>query len=112
MEKKRATRPHSPKPHGVVINPLLVATIQRLPQKTTESTFPSPGTVSPRAAFHVPRGPSKVAMPLTTLRTVEPLMVVGLVSGTGTNFRTGFAWRFFAAVCESCSGTAGGGLGA
>jgi len=45
MEKKSATRPHSPKPHGVVINPLLVATIQRLPQKTTESTFPSPGTL-------------------------------------------------------------------
>jgi hypothetical protein len=81
MEKKSATRPHSPKPHGVVINPLLVATIQRLPQKTTESTFPSPGTVSPRAAFHVPPGPSNVAMPLATFRTVQPLMVVGLVSG-------------------------------
>src|SRR6202048_2818619 len=85
VRRAEATRPHAPKPHGVVINPLLVATIQRLPHITIESTFPSPGRVSPRAAFHVLPGPSKVAIPLTTFRTVQPLMVVGLVSGTGTS---------------------------
>ena len=58
-------------------------------------TFPSPGTVSPRAAFHVPPGPSKVAMPLTTFRTVQPLMVVGLVSETGTSLRRGLRLAFF-----------------
>ena len=85
---------------GVVINPLLVATIQRLPHSTTESTVPSPGTVSPRAAFHVPPGPSSVAMPLTTFRTVQPGMVVGLVSGTGTRLRLSFGGSFFVAVCD------------
>ena len=50
--------------HGVVTRPLLVATIQRLPHSTIESTLPSPGTVSPRAAVQTPAGPSKTAVPL------------------------------------------------
>jgi len=82
-----------------VINPLLVATIQRLPQSTTESIFPSIGTVSPRATFHVPSGPCKLAMPLLTLVTVQPGIVVGLVSGTGMRLRLSFGCSFLAAVC-------------
>jgi hypothetical protein len=62
---------------------LLVATIQRLPQRTIESIFPTPGTVSPRIAFHTPFGPSKTAVPPLTSRIVHPSIVVGLVSGTG-----------------------------
>src|SRR6266851_2156840 len=73
---------HRP-PQRVEIRPLLVATIQRLPQRTIESIVPTPGTVSPRAAFHVPFGPSNTAVPPLTSRTVHPSMVVGLVSGTG-----------------------------
>ena len=72
--------------YGVVIRPLLVATIQRLPQRTIESTRPSCGTVLPAAALKIPFGPSKTAVPLTTSRTVQPSMVVGRVSGTGTSF--------------------------
>ena len=40
--------------HGVVTNPRLVATIQRLPHNTIESTLPSPGTMSPWTTFQVP----------------------------------------------------------
>src|SRR5262249_41634994 len=69
--------------YGVEIRPPLVATIQRLPQRTTESIFPTPGTVSPRVASHTPFGPSKTAVPPLTSRMVHPSMVVGLVSGTG-----------------------------
>jgi hypothetical protein len=73
--------------HRVVIKPLLVETIQRLP----ESTLPSPGIVSPREAFQMPPpGPSNVAVPSTTLRKVQPWIVVGLVSGTGTSLRPFF----------------------
>jgi len=102
------------KPHGLEINPLVVATIQRFPHSTTDSTLPSPGKVSPRAAFHVTPGPSNVAMPLTTFRTVQPSMVVGLVSGTGTSLRPTFGWPFFVAVSDDVvSGfvAAGGGAG-
>ncbi len=70
-------------PYCVEIRPLVVATIQRLPQRTIESTLPTPGTVSPRVAFQVPSGPSKTTMPPTTSRTVQPSIVVGLVSGVG-----------------------------
>ena len=73
---------HRP-PQRVDIRPLLVATIQRLPQRTIESIFPRPGTVSPRVAFHTPFGPSKTAVPPLTSRMVHPSIVVGLVSGTG-----------------------------
>jgi len=69
--------------YGVEIRPLLVATIQRLPQRTIESIFPTPGTVSPRVAFQMPLGPSKTAVPPLTSRIVHPSIVVGLVSGTG-----------------------------
>jgi hypothetical protein len=71
--------------YGVETRPLLVATIQRLPHRTIESTFPNPGTVSPLVARHCPLGPSKTAVPPTTSRTVQPSMVVGLVSGTGAS---------------------------
>ena len=67
---------------GVEIRPLLVATFQRLPQRTIESIFPTPGTVSPRVAFHTPFGPSKTTVPPLTSRIVHPSIVVGLVSGT------------------------------
>ena len=66
-----------------MIRPLLVATIQRLPQSTIESTLPNPGTASPRVTFKMPWGPSKTAAPPTTSRTVEPGTVVGRVSGVG-----------------------------
>jgi hypothetical protein len=71
--------------YGVETRPLLVATIQRLPQRTIESTFPNPGTVSPLVARHCPLGPSKTAVPPTTSRTVHPSMVLGFVSGTGVS---------------------------
>jgi hypothetical protein len=69
--------------YRVEIRPLLVATIQRLPQRTIESIFPTPGTVSPRDAFQIPLGPSRTAVPPLTSRIVQPSIVVGLVSGTG-----------------------------
>ena len=69
--------------HGVEINPRLVATIQRLPQRTIELILPTPGTVSPRVAFQTPVGPSKTAVERFTSRTDHPSIVVGLVSGTG-----------------------------
>jgi hypothetical protein len=72
-----------PASYWVEIRPRLVATIQRLPQSTIESTLPTPGTVSPRAADQVPFGPSSTTLPPTTSRTVQPSIVVGLVSGTG-----------------------------
>jgi hypothetical protein len=48
----------------VVINPDVVATIKRLPQSTMESMCPTPGTLSPGAAFQMPLGPSRVTVPL------------------------------------------------
>jgi hypothetical protein len=73
-------------PYGVEIKPLLVATIHRLPQRTIDSTRPTPGTVSPRFTLQMPFGPSKTAVPLVTSRSIQPSMVVGLVSGTGVRF--------------------------
>src|SRR5437867_4395049 len=85
--------------YGVAINPLAVATIQRLPQRTIESIRPTPGTESPRVTVQTPSGPSRIAVPPRTSRTVQPSMVVGLVSGTdpiisrgGTKAPVGFAF--------------------
>jgi hypothetical protein len=87
---KQALRP-APQPagaptYGVEISPLLVATIRRLPHRKIEMTLPTPGTVSPRVTRNVPLGPSNTAVPFITSRSVQPSMVVGLVSGTGANF--------------------------
>ena len=49
-----------------------------------ESIRPIPGTVSPRTAVRTPSGPSSTTVPPRTSRTVQPSIVVGLVSGTGT----------------------------
>jgi hypothetical protein len=76
--------------YRVEIKPLLVATIHRLPQRTTESIFPTPGTVSPRVAFQTPLGPSRTAVPPLTSRIVQPSMVVGFVSGTGVGLAETF----------------------
>jgi hypothetical protein len=85
--RERVARPcWAGRRQGVETRPLLVATIQRLPQRTIESTLPSPGTVSPLVAFNIPLGPSKVAVPPTTSRTLQPSMVLGLVSGTGVSW--------------------------
>ena len=65
------------------MRPLLVTTIQRLPQRTIDSTLPTRGTVSPRAALQIPSGPSRTAVAPETSRTVQPSMVAGLVSGNG-----------------------------
>src|SRR5262252_6031737 len=53
----------SDEPYGVEIRPLLVATIKRLPQRTIESTLPTPGTVCPAVTFQTPLGPSITAAP-------------------------------------------------
>ena len=86
--------PLHPPTYGVEIRPLLVATIRRLPHRKINSILPTPGTVSPRVTRQVPLGPSNTAVPFVTSRSVQPLMVVGLVSGTGANF-TG--------ACNSCA---------
>ena len=49
--------------YGVEIKPLLVATTKRLPQRTIESTRPTPGTVCPGVTFQTPLGPSNTAVP-------------------------------------------------
>src|SRR5262249_50904307 len=54
--------------YGVEIRPPLVATMKRLPQRTTESTLPNPGTICPGVTFQTPLGPSITAVPLTTGR--------------------------------------------
>jgi hypothetical protein len=64
----------------VEIRPLVVATIQRLPQRTIESIRPTPGTVSPCAARQAPLGPSSTTVPPATSRIVQPSIVVGRVS--------------------------------
>src|SRR6516225_580991 len=61
----------SDEPYGVEIRPLLVATIRRLPQRTIESTLPTPGTVCPGLAFQTPLGPSRTAVPSVTARSVD-----------------------------------------
>ena len=78
---RRTTRTTSAQ--GVAINPLAVATIQRLPQRTIESTRPRPGTVSPTIAVRIPAGPSSTTVPPRTSRTTQPSIVVGRVSGAG-----------------------------
>src|SRR5207248_7185478 len=65
----------------VEIRPLVVATIQRLPQRTIESILPRAGTVSPCVALQTLAGPSKTTVPPTTSRIVQPSIVIGLVSG-------------------------------
>src|SRR5215475_589318 len=86
--------------HCVVIRPLLVATIQRLPQRTIESILPKPGTVAPRVTFRVPLDPSKKAAPPTTSRTVQPGTVVGRVSGVGTGLGPGKIFVFCGAAAS------------
>src|SRR5262245_41312794 len=71
--------------YGVEISPLLVATIQRFPQRTIESTRPAPGRTSPRATLQMPLGPWTTAVPLATSCTIQPGIVVGGVSGTGAS---------------------------
>jgi hypothetical protein len=71
--------------YGVEIKPLLVATTKRLPQRTIESTLPTPGTVCPSVTFQTPLGPSNTAVPLTTSRSVQPSIVAGLVSVVGVS---------------------------
>src|SRR5271166_6547021 len=77
--------------YWVGIRPLSVATIHHLPQRRMSSIFPSPDTLSPRLTFRMPFGPSKTAVPPITLRTVQPLMEAGLVSGTATGRAESFA---------------------
>src|SRR5271165_5612539 len=48
--------------HGVEISPDSVATIQRSPQRTIDSSRPTPGTMSPRAALKLRSGPSRIAV--------------------------------------------------
>ena len=71
--------------YGVAINPLAVAITQRLPQRTMDSTRPTPGMLSPRAAIRMPSGPSRTAVPSRTSTTVQPGIVAGLVSGAATS---------------------------
>ena len=63
------------------MRPRVVATIQRLPQRTIDSIRPTPGTVSPCAARQAPLGPSSTTVPPATSRIVQPSTVVGRVSG-------------------------------
>jgi hypothetical protein len=77
------SQPAREQPYGVEIRPWLVATIQRSPQRRIESTLPTPGTVSPRLTLQMPLGPSKIAIPFATSRSVHPSIVVGRVSGIG-----------------------------
>src|SRR5262249_620720 len=72
----------------VEIRPLVVATIQRLPQRTIESIRPIPGTVSPCAARQAPLGPSSTTVPPTTSRIVQPSIVVGRVSAIAPGLPT------------------------
>src|SRR5262245_21768537 len=68
QKKSRVALPRGLEPpsYGVEIRPPLVATIQRLPQRTIDSIFPTPGIESPCLAFHTPFGPSKTAVPPLT----------------------------------------------
>src|SRR6516164_6965760 len=78
-------KPRPTDAYGVEIKPLLVATINRLPQRTIDSTLPTPGTICPGVTFQTPLGPSITAVPSTTSRSVQPSIVVGLVSGMGVS---------------------------
>ena len=89
---------------GVVTRPLLVATIQRLPQRTIESIRPTPGILSPTATFRIPSGPSNTAVLPRTSLMVQPSIVVGRVSGVGvrlgvTCMRGSLVSRILAVVC-------------
>lgn len=75
----------NPATYGVEIRPLLVATIRRFPQRKIDSTLPTPGIMSPLDTLRMPSGPSKIAVPLATSRSVQPSIVVGLVSGVGVS---------------------------
>jgi hypothetical protein len=75
----------NPVTYGVEIRPLLVATIRRFPQRKMDSTLPTPGIMSPLDTLRMPSGPSKTAVPLATSRSVQPSIVVGLVSGVGAS---------------------------
>ena len=70
---------------SVVIKPLLVATSKRLPQRTTESIRPAPGTVSPTDTLWTPSGPCNTTVRPDTCLTVQPSIVFGLVSGVGVS---------------------------
>ena len=74
-----------PVTYSVEIRPLLVATIRRFPQRKIDSTRPTPGIMSPLDTLRMPSGPSKIAVPLATSRSVQPSIVVGLVSGVGVS---------------------------
>jgi hypothetical protein len=54
-----------------------------------ESILPNPATVSPRATFETPLGPSKTMEVPTTSRIVQPGMVVGGVSNVGAGLDLG-----------------------
>ena len=88
--------------YGVEIRPLLVATIKRFPQRMIATTLPTPGTVSPRFTLKLPPGPSNTAVPLTTSRSVQPSMVVGLVSGTGASRASVGGFAVLSAVEIAC----------
>jgi hypothetical protein len=59
---------------------------KRLPQRTIASALPTPGTVCPSVTLQIPLRPCSSAGPLVTSRSVQPGMVVGLVSGAGATF--------------------------
>jgi len=84
----------------VEMRPRVVATIQRLPQRTIESTRPIPGTVSPRVASKTPFGPSKITFPPVTSRTLQPSIVLGLVSAAGTSLGELFGWSRLATAAD------------
>ncbi len=99
----RAVLAYAPRIYGVEIKPVLVATTKRLPQRTIESTRPTPGSVCPGITFQTPFGPSITAVPLTTSRSVQPAMVVGLVSGVKVSFvgvRASFTLMPVTVVCR------------
>src|SRR5215475_9926215 len=89
------------------MRPLLVATSQRLPQRTMDSTLPTPGTVSPCVTLQTPFGPCRTAVPLLTSRSVQPGMVVGLVSGHGVSFVRGCRGEDDVFGLPSCSTACG-----
>ena len=117
-----------PVTYGVEIRPLLVATIRRFPQRKINSTRPTPGIMSPLDTLRMPSGPSKTAVPFATSRSVQPSIVVGLVSGVaasltqfcrstalaidgvvGVALTDDFAWFFVDEgetfeLCDNCAG--------
>jgi len=86
------------------MRPLLVATIHRFPQRTIDSIFPSSGNVSPGTTFfRTPLGPCKTAVLPTTSCTIQPAIVVGLVSGNGTALEEGFGrWSMLLVDAAFC----------